>query len=103
MATDPDAKPEAVADQPRPEDEKVPAGTAFFYGLQHILAMYAGVVSPPIIIGSAAGLSPAEQALLVTAALFVSGLGRCCSRWACRGWARGSRWCRACPSPPSAR
>jgi xanthine/uracil permease len=32
----------------RPEDEKVGAGTAAFYGLQHILAMYAGVVSPPI-------------------------------------------------------
>lgn len=59
----------------RPEDELVPVGTAFFYGLQHILAMYAGVASPPIIIGSAAGLPPAEQALLVTAALFVSGLG----------------------------
>lgn len=37
--------------------------------------MYAGVVSPPIIIGSAAGLPATEQALLVTAALFVSGLG----------------------------
>lgn len=58
-----------------PEDEKVPVGTAFFYGLQHILAMYAGVVSPPIIIASAAGLTPAESATLVTAALFVSGLG----------------------------
>lgn len=77
MATDSDAKPDAVEQPPppRPEDEKVPVGTAFFYGLQHILAMYAGVVSPPIIIGSAAGLSPAELALLVTAALFVSGLG----------------------------
>lgn len=31
----------------RPEDEKVPVGKAFFFGLQHILAMYAGVVSPP--------------------------------------------------------
>lgn len=58
-----------------PEDERVPVGTAFFYGLQHILAMYAGVVSPPLIIGSAAGLTPAESATLVTAALFVSGLG----------------------------
>jgi uric acid transporter len=37
--------------------------------------MYAGVVSPPIIIASAAGLPPTDQALLVTAALFVSGLG----------------------------
>jgi len=58
-----------------PEDERVGFGTAAFYGLQHILAMYAGVVSPPIIVGSAAGLTAPEQALLVTAALFVSGLG----------------------------
>lgn len=63
------------APAPRPEDEKVRVGTAFFFGLQHILAMYAGVVSPPIIVASAAGLSAADQALLVTAALFVSGLG----------------------------
>jgi xanthine permease len=84
MATDlpdnrPAAEPDAAAEPPppqiRPEDEKVGVGTAFFYGLQHILAMYAGVVSPPIIIGSAAGLTATEQALLVTAALFVSGLG----------------------------
>ncbi len=37
--------------------------------------MYAGVVSPPIIIASAAGLDTRATALLVTAALFVSGLG----------------------------
>ncbi len=62
-------------DTTRPEDEKVPVGSAFFFGLQHILAMYAGVVSPPLIIGAAAGLSGTEIATLVTAALFVSGLG----------------------------
>ena len=59
----------------RPEDERAGPGTAGLYGLQHILAMYAGVVSPPIIIGEALGLGTAEQATLVTAALFVSGLG----------------------------
>jgi NCS2 family nucleobase:cation symporter-2 len=59
----------------RPEDERVSVGTALVYGLQHILAMYAGVVSPPIIIASAAGLDTAASAILVTAALFVSGLG----------------------------
>ena len=59
----------------RPEDERVPLGKALVYGLQHILAMYAGVVSPPIIIASAAGLDGPATAVLVTAALFVSGLG----------------------------
>ena len=65
----------ALAPTTRPEDEKVKIPTAFLYGLQHILAMYAGVVSPPIIVGGAAGLSGAEIAIVVTAALFVSGLG----------------------------
>lgn len=65
-----------VTDTPvRPEDEKSGTGRSLLYGLQHILAMYAGVVSPPIIIGAAAGLTATEQALLVSAALFVSGLG----------------------------
>jgi uric acid transporter len=72
MAADPTESPTIDI---RPEDETVPVGKAFFFGLQHILAMYAGVVSPPIIIASAAGLAPTDQALLVTAALFVSGLG----------------------------
>ena len=72
----PDGPADLEAPTPeRPEDERVPVGTAFLYGLQHILAMYAGVVSPPIIIASAAGLDARATALLVTAALFVSGLG----------------------------
>ena len=77
MAAGPDRTTGASTDTAavRPEDERVSVGKAFFFGLQHILAMYAGVVSPPIIIASAAGLSPTDQALLVTAALFVSGLG----------------------------
>jgi xanthine/uracil permease len=66
---------EATPAAARPEDERVPIGKALIYGLQHILAMYAGVVSPPIIIASAAGLDTRATALLVTAALFVSGLG----------------------------
>jgi uric acid transporter len=75
MAAEPDTTAPVDAPAVRPEDERVPVGKALVYGLQHILAMYAGVVSPPIIIASAAGLSPGDAALLVTAALFVSGLG----------------------------
>lgn len=58
----------------RPEDERLPLGPTFAYGIQHILTMYGGVIAPPLIVGGAAGLSPAQQGLLVTAALFVSGL-----------------------------
>lgn len=58
----------------RPEDEKLPVGKAFLYGFQHILSMYGGVIAIPLIIGSAAGLDPAETGMLVASALFVSGL-----------------------------
>lgn len=58
----------------RPEDEQLPLGKTFAYGLQHILTMYGGIIAPPLIIGSAAGLSAPQIGMLVTAALFVSGL-----------------------------
>lgn len=59
----------------RPEDEKLPAHLNLTYGTQHILAMYAGVITPPLIVGAAAGLSTAEVGILVSAALLLSGLG----------------------------
>jgi NCS2 family nucleobase:cation symporter-2 len=49
-------------------------GQLLAYGTQHILTMYGGVIAPPLIVGGAAGLSPGDMALLVTAGLFVSGL-----------------------------
>ncbi len=58
----------------RPEDAKHSPGQLAAYGTQHILTMYGGVIAPPLIVGGAAGLSAADMALLVTAALFVSGL-----------------------------
>lgn len=57
-----------------PEDERLPLGRSFAYGLQHILTMYGGIIAPPLIIGAAAGLDTAQIGMLVTAALFVSGL-----------------------------
>lgn len=58
----------------RPEDEKLPLHLLTAYGLQHILTMYAGVVTPPLIVGAAVGLSTVELGILVSAALLVSGL-----------------------------
>ncbi|MGF1427705.1 nucleobase:cation symporter-2 family protein [Kitasatospora sp. LaBMicrA B282] len=43
-------------------------------GLQHVAAMYAGVVAPPLIVGAGVGLRPAELALLISASLFTAGL-----------------------------
>lgn len=58
----------------RPEDELLPVPQLLGYGVQHILSMFGGVIAVPIIIGGAAGLSPADTGLLVSAALFVSGV-----------------------------
>lgn len=57
----------------RPEDEFLGAGRTVGYGVQHILAMFGGVIAVPIIIGGAAGLDTGEQAFLIACALFVSG------------------------------
>ncbi|WP_433193765.1 nucleobase:cation symporter-2 family protein [Nocardia sp. CA-107356] len=62
------------ADSGRPEDARHSPGQLAAYGAQHILTMYGGVIAPPLIVGGAAGLSAADIGLLVTAALFVSGL-----------------------------
>ncbi|MGT2461867.1 nucleobase:cation symporter-2 family protein [Sinomonas atrocyanea] len=62
------------AEAARPEDTKLPIGTAFAYGFQHVLTMYGGIIAPPLIIGSAAGLKGPDLALLITACLFIGGL-----------------------------
>ncbi len=58
----------------RPEDENLGPFANMAYGLQHVLTMYGGIVAVPLIIGQAAGLSPAEIGLLVAASLFAGGL-----------------------------
>jgi uric acid transporter len=58
----------------RPEDEKLSVGANIAYGLQHVLTMYGGIVAVPLIVGQAAGLSPSDVGLLVTASLFAGGL-----------------------------
>ncbi|MEB0047804.1 solute carrier family 23 protein, partial [Pseudomonas sp. Dout3] len=59
---------------PRPEDENLGIGANMAYGLQHVLTMYGGIVAVPLIIGQAAGLSPADIGLLIAASLFAGGL-----------------------------
>ncbi|MFF9066533.1 solute carrier family 23 protein [Streptomyces sp. NPDC014891] len=43
--------------------------------LQHVASMYAGLTAPPLIIGSALGLTPAQLSALLAAALLIAGLG----------------------------
>ena len=57
-----------------PVDEVLPPGRTLAYGVQHVAAMYAGVVAPPLIIGQAIGMGPGRMALLLAASLLTAGL-----------------------------
>ncbi len=55
-------------------DEYPGAPRLFFFGLQHVLVMYAGTVAVPLILGAALHLTPAQVVALISADLFTSGL-----------------------------
>ncbi|MGV9247530.1 nucleobase:cation symporter-2 family protein [Streptomyces sp. NPDC003710] len=57
-----------------PVDERLPALKTATSGLQHVAAMYAGVVAPPLIVGTAVGLTGTELTFLTGACLFTAGL-----------------------------
>jgi len=55
-------------------NEMLPISQLATLGLQHVLAMYAGAVAVPLIVGGAVGLTPAQLSLLVAADLFTCGI-----------------------------
>ena len=55
-------------------DEKLPLGKTLAFALQHVLAMCAGAVAVPLIVGSAAGLSQSEILFLINADLLIAGI-----------------------------
>ncbi|AIA06838.1 nucleobase:cation symporter-2 family protein [Streptomyces noursei] len=57
-----------------PVDEKPAVKRLVPAALQHIAAMYAGVVTPPLIIGQAVGLDIAGRTRLIAASLLIAGL-----------------------------
>ncbi|MFF0484687.1 solute carrier family 23 protein [Streptomyces sp. NPDC004435] len=59
---------------PHPVDERLPARRSVPAALQHVASMYAGLTAPPLIIGGALGLGPAELSALLAAGLLVAGL-----------------------------
>ncbi|MFE2930898.1 MULTISPECIES: nucleobase:cation symporter-2 family protein [unclassified Streptomyces] len=70
-----DAAPDpASPDRKHPVDETLPPLKMFTSGLQHVAAMYAGVVAPPMIVGPAVGLTAKETAFLMGASLFTAGI-----------------------------
>src|ERR1043165_797010 len=57
-----------------PVDEKLSPSRLLPAALQHIAAMYAGVVTPPLIIGQAVGLDTAGRTRLIAASLLIAGV-----------------------------
>lgn len=57
-----------------PVDEMLPLSKLFAFGLQHVLAMYAGAVAVPIIVSQALGLSAEQLIYLINADLFTCGI-----------------------------
>jgi xanthine permease XanP len=56
-------------------DDKPPLRQSLFAALQHVLAVFVGIVTPPLIFSKALKLSSADEGLLVSMALLISGLG----------------------------
>lgn len=83
----------------RPEDENLGVAANMAYGLQHVLTMYGGIVAVPLIVGQAAGLSPADIGLLIAASLFAGGLATLLQTLGLPFLAASCRWCRACRLP----
>ena len=57
-----------------PVNEMLPLSKLFVYGLQHVLAMYAGAVAVPLIVANALGLSGEQLIYLINADLFTCGI-----------------------------
>lgn len=57
-----------------PVDQVLPPARLGLLGLQHVLAMYTGCVTVPLVFGAAAGLDTRTIGLLVNADLLVAGL-----------------------------
>ncbi|MGR8007348.1 nucleobase:cation symporter-2 family protein [Streptomyces hypolithicus] len=72
--SDPQSGAPSGTEPKHPVDETLPPGRMFTSGLQHVAAMYAGVVAPPLIVGPAVGLDVKETAFLMGASLFTAGI-----------------------------
>jgi len=57
-----------------PVDEVLPFGKLVIYGLQHVLAMYAGAVAVPLILAQGLNLSQEQLVYLINADLFTCGV-----------------------------
>jgi xanthine permease len=58
----------------RPDEERMPAWRMALFGLQHVLVMYTGCVTVPLVFGQSLGLATSTVAALVNADLLVAGV-----------------------------
>ena len=58
-----------------PVDERLPISKSWIFSLQHVLAMCAGAVAVPMMIGTAAGLNHESIVFLISACVFMAGIG----------------------------
>ncbi len=56
-------------------------GKTLSLGIQHVLAMYAGAIVVPLIVGAALGLSPKELTYLVSIDIFMCGAATLLQVW----------------------
>lgn len=55
-------------------DTRLPLGRQLTFGIQHVLIMYTGCVTVPLVFGAAAGLDRATIGLLISADLLIAGV-----------------------------
>ncbi|HVV08455.1 nucleobase:cation symporter-2 family protein [Amycolatopsis sp.] len=64
----------AATRERHPVDSPIGAGRMVVLGLQHVLVMYTGCVTVPLVFGAAAGLPTSTIGLLISADLLIAGL-----------------------------
>src|SRR5436190_3945262 len=74
MSTSTVPAPRRSARAKHPVDEVLPVGKLAVYGIQHVLAFYAGAVIVPILLASAIHLSTEQLIHLINADLFTCGI-----------------------------
>lgn len=55
-------------------EDRPPVGEAILVALQHVLASFVGIITPPLIISGALGLDPVDTGYIISMSLFVSGI-----------------------------
>lgn len=79
MQTNTDGLPDEIAPIAKTDliygiEDKPPFKDAFFAAIQHLLAIFVAIITPPLIIASALKLDLETTGFLVSMALFVSGV-----------------------------